>query len=113
MTAPRHTFWDYPSDERDISSTKTYRLAWLAYRVAGLAKAQAMDGLRFGIALAATPVMIFVNPKAQMKRLARPLGRIGVRLGTLFSDRFLRRVISDTSYQRLRKIGQRLNAALE
>lgn len=113
MSLPRKTFWDYPSDERDISSTKTYRLALFAYRVSGLAKAQAMDGLRFGIALATTPATIFVNPKAQMKRLARPLGRIGIRLGTTISERFLKPVLSKASYQWLRKTAQRLNAALD
>lgn len=34
MALERKTFWDYPSDERDISKTRRYRALWLSVRLA-------------------------------------------------------------------------------
>ena len=34
MNAPRKTFWDYPSDERDISKTFKYHILWKGYFIA-------------------------------------------------------------------------------
>ena len=80
MTAPRHTFWDYPSDERDISKTLTYRLAWKGYRIASYAKDIPGELFRLVRAVAMIPVVLVVSPSKLGPKVFRPAARACYRL---------------------------------
>jgi N-acetyl sugar amidotransferase len=119
MTAPRKTFWDYPSDERDIPKTITYRLMWKGIAVAKLGRA---DARRLALALTTfvkflirAPKAVATSPGAFAKRLGLGTGRLFYRSGLRLirpavpaASYALRHTLPESAYQRVRNLARKL-----
>jgi N-acetyl sugar amidotransferase len=142
MSAPRKTFWDYPSDEMTIGETAAYRRFWRAvsiwrrlearYEARRLELARDPVGFlsrrasRFGANLAWPFViaadiaaMAVRNPSAAARRAGRGLWRISkrsaaatIRFARPFGVAILGRTVSPERFERMRQAARRISDRL-
>jgi N-acetyl sugar amidotransferase len=119
MRLPRKTFWDYPSDERDISKTPAYWLLWKGYAVAKMARAEARNVARGLIAFPAfvlrAPKAIAASPSGFARELGVGTARVVYRKGLRIIRPFipavrsvLHRTLPEPAFKKVKDLAQRI-----
>ena len=98
MMAPRKTFWDYPSDERDIAKTSKYKVVWKSYSVYGRARGIARRLVYLPIQIARA----ILNPRLAIRSLRANAADNAVRIAAPLARPILKAILKPEDFDRIK-----------